>query len=287
MSIIPKPLKIATVFNTLDFTQPTQNIVNTGNQSIAGILTTTGDIVNGDENVSGYSYNGYEPFITNVTPAINLLSNQLTTKSYVDAKASSNPYPMLFSFGTSYDNTNTVQMEDGYVKIKSHDSSKYVHSCIVEIAYQYTECYSNSFDVDSQTSWTGIFLISYGRTVPFNTVINGTTITTPSALFNPKFKLLSGNNLTTIKIRDTPNVYPISIGLKDNCLAINYNFPTWRNENNTQNSIVPGYTWISSYGVSMRLLYSTPNDSTSNLQLLAPSNDGINSFTGSMYFSTN
>jgi hypothetical protein len=295
------------IFNMNNFEASTTSYLgNKGKQRLIGELVSNNDTTLNDERVYGTSNVSTlivendasfsrEPLINSITNSVSLTNNNLVSKKYVDdeiLKVETNPYPIFFSFGSSYVNNTALDMNNAssFVKIGTTDVSKLVLSCIVEIVYQLTICSGQLTKVTNQQLLTGTYLISYDKTPPSSVTVGGVVMPIPSVISNPTYRLLSGTDLTATII--TPllpstlnvNFNPITIGLKDNSLAINYNFPK-ASYNKTSSVTTPN--WYSAYGVSMRIIHSTPHSNTTNLKLLSPSNDGLNTFTGSMYFMTN
>jgi hypothetical protein len=299
------------IFNMNNFEASTTSYLgNKGKQRLIGELVSNNDTTLNDERVYGTSNVGTlivendasflrEPLINSITNSVSLTNNNLVSKKYVDdeiLKVETNPYPIFFSFGSSYVNNTALDMSNasGFVKIGTTDVSKLVLTCVVEIVYHLTISSGETTIIDNHNTYTGTYLISYDKTppIPNSVTINGVTTilpTIPSILSNPKYRLLAGTDMTTTSLPNTiPAFYPLTIGLKENSLAIEYNFPNGTYNKTAPNPpINPNPKWYSAYGISMRIIHSTPHSNTTNLKILSPSNDGLNTFTGSMYFMTN
>jgi len=230
------------IFNVNDFT-------SSGNETV------NSETVLGDETVLGNLILNSEPTLLNINTT-SLNNNNLVSKLYVDNTIStsiatnnniSDAYPTEFFFGNSA-TTNLlapsiysgyVQINSGYVQISGVNNTLIIRNYLIELSYQITESYPNSSSVYKHFIFNGVYELTYYKN---NNTFIGSSYTN-----------IRGNSLTGA-LGVFNNTIPIQFGIYQNLPTITFNFPTYRNPNNYNSN------WISSYGVSMKIMNSSPLD---------------------------
>jgi hypothetical protein len=199
----------------------------------------------------------------NVTDPSLLQANHLVSKSYVDSRVSGN-YPQVFTYGKAYNGTALTTTVDGYVFINFLNPSPVMQSLYIEVVY------------DIQLSNDDLPVVrssAMQRTAVYNVCFYK-----QNGIFNrSQMELIDGDSLTDggiTSIIGGPSYQPFGIGITNGVCVIRYQFPPSNSVYTTTNND----NWLSSYGITLRILQSTPQ-TTDESDILSSSN------SGSAYFS--
>jgi hypothetical protein len=256
MSVRPLPLKLdTTTFNPNYYFTPGEYLENYGTQRLQGTFQVSKTVTYGNETVYGDSSFKDEPTIMSITDPEFLTSNHLVSKSYVDSKIIINPYPQIFVYGKAYTGSPVpVGFSENIQIIKFTNNFPVIQSIYVEVIYDVQRGQRNTLSRDSAIQRESIYNIVYYKT---NGVFTSSTI-----------ELVSGDNLT----RDYGGYQPFDAGISNGDCCVMCDFPKSPTSITSDN-------WISSYGITIRILNSTPGRTN---QFLLPELSYSNA--GSAYF---
>jgi len=261
------------------------------------VTTVTSASLLTDNNLVTKQYTDYkilhptsEPIVDTITTASLLTDNNLTSKKYVDDKIAEiqNNYPQVYTLGKALTSNGSSMIlptvQSGFVYLNFIES-KSIQKVYLDICYHITRCNAYTPSGSNPPSFSIVLRSTTDSTYPSYNYHSVYEVVFIKSTGTGNFTTATANNLDgdNITSSDLSRVFgsnwftwkPIVFGLSDGRPVIRARFPSGSSYNISSVSIGG---WICSYGCTLRILSSNPNNSSQSAELTT-----VNS--GNAYFS--